>query len=259
MGAGRRNVVGTVVRTAAVTAGAALACVRLRRLALRSGVTDAEVAAQLPGDDLLPDATDVIDRAVTLPARAEIVWPWLVQLGRRRAGWYFSRRAGRLLPARGRGLWVIDPRWQQLQVGDLIPDWGPGDPRFRAERIDPGRAIVHLSLRDRRAGQGWPADENRHDLTALSWALVLTDLGEVSRLHIRLKMRLGRARLITGTLGGLVDWLTISWLFAGLADRVRTGTGRHPSHPLPVDGPGRPAPVAVRAIACRALKPLLRA
>ncbi|MET3805736.1 hypothetical protein ABIB25_002740 [Nakamurella sp. UYEF19] len=212
MGVGR-----TVVAVAATT----LAVKRLRRLALRSGVSDAEVAAVLPGDDLLPGATDVIDRAITLPASAETVWPWLVQLGKKRAGWYFSRRLGRLLPARGRGLWRIDPQWQHLQVGDLIPDWGPGDPSFRAEQIDPGRALVYLSLRDKQINHRWPDDEERNDLTAISWALVLTDLGNHSRLHIRLKMRLGRARLITGTLGGLIDWLTIVWLFGGLTERVR--------------------------------------
>ena len=101
-------------------------------LLTRSGVSDAEVALPLPGDDLVPDATDVIDRAVTLPAPPAAVWPWLVQLGKGRAGWYFPRRLERVLPKRG--LRRIEPSLQQVAVGDDIPDWGPGEPVFRAVR-----------------------------------------------------------------------------------------------------------------------------
>ena len=61
------------------------------RLGRRSGVTDDEVAASLPGDAIVPDARVVIDRATTLAAPPERVWPWIVQLGKRRAGWYFPR------------------------------------------------------------------------------------------------------------------------------------------------------------------------
>ena len=57
-----------------------------------------EAAAPLPGDDLVPSADVVMDRAFTVSAPAEEVWPWLVQLGKQRAGWYLPRRLERLLP-----------------------------------------------------------------------------------------------------------------------------------------------------------------
>ncbi|HEY2192382.1 MAG TPA: hypothetical protein VGH76_08775 [Actinomycetospora sp.] len=50
--------------------------------------TPDEVAARLPGDDLVPDAQVTMDRAFDLPAVPEILWPWLAQLGKQRAGWY---------------------------------------------------------------------------------------------------------------------------------------------------------------------------
>ena len=56
----------------------------------RVAPTPDEVARPLPGDDLVPHATTVMDRALTLPAPPEAVWPWLVQLGKRRAGWYLA-------------------------------------------------------------------------------------------------------------------------------------------------------------------------
>jgi hypothetical protein len=46
----------------------------------RWGATDEEIARALPGDELLPDA-NVSTRAITIDARPEQVWPWLVQLG----------------------------------------------------------------------------------------------------------------------------------------------------------------------------------
>jgi hypothetical protein len=42
----------------------------------------------MPGDDLLPRAQYRSTRAITIAATPEEVWPWLVQVGCRRAGWY---------------------------------------------------------------------------------------------------------------------------------------------------------------------------
>jgi hypothetical protein len=44
-----------------------------------------------PGDDIVPDAAVVMDRDRILPAPARDVWPWIVQLGKDRAGWYMPR------------------------------------------------------------------------------------------------------------------------------------------------------------------------
>jgi hypothetical protein len=185
-------------------------------LLTRSGVSDAEVALPLPGDDLVPDATDVIDRAVTLPAPPAAVWPWLVQLGKGRAGWYFPRRLEAFLPKRG--LRRIEPSLQHVTVGDDIPDWGPGDPVFRAVVVDEPSALVWHSLRDRDDHHRWPADPSRPRVLALSWALVLRPVAGGSRLHVRLRLRVQHPLL--AKLGGLFDWLTIVLLFRGLRERV---------------------------------------
>lgn len=52
------------------------------------GATPAEVAAAMPGDHLLPRAQYRYTRAITIDATPGEVWPWLVQVGYRRAGWY---------------------------------------------------------------------------------------------------------------------------------------------------------------------------
>lgn len=191
--------------------GAAL--VGAARLGRRSGVTDAELAAGLPGDDVVPDARVVIDRATTMQASPERVWPWILQLGKRRAGWYFPAWIEILMPRDRRGLRHIEPRWQSLAVGDVIPDWGGPGATFEVVTLDAPRALVHRSVRGRRDGEP----------VRISWALVLTPVAGGTRLHLRLRISaLGRRapRLMT-TLAGLIDEATVAPLFAGLAERLR--------------------------------------
>jgi hypothetical protein len=59
-----------------------------RRQHLRWGATDAEVAGHMPGDELVPKASFEATRAITIDAPPEAVWPWIVQMGYRRAGFY---------------------------------------------------------------------------------------------------------------------------------------------------------------------------
>jgi hypothetical protein len=179
-------------------------------------VSDAEVALSLPGDDLVPDATDVIDRAATLHAAPAAVWPWLVQLGKGRAGWYLPRRVEAIVPRTG--LRYIDEGLQHVAVGDEIGDWGPGDPVFRAAAVDAPHALVWYSLRDLDNHHQWPADPAVGRVLALSWALVLRPVGAGTRLHLRLRLRV-RHRL-PAKLGGVLDWLTIVLLFRGLSERL---------------------------------------
>jgi len=55
---------------------------------LRWGATDQEVQGPMPGDDIVPKASLNATRAITIDAPPELVWPWIVQMGYRRAGFY---------------------------------------------------------------------------------------------------------------------------------------------------------------------------
>src|SRR6476659_5401480 len=85
--------------------------------------TPAERMARLPGDELV-HADVQLDRAFTLPAPPAEVWPWLVQLGKGRAGWYLPRSAERFVPPSRRAVRRVVPELQHLAVGETIPDWG---------------------------------------------------------------------------------------------------------------------------------------
>jgi hypothetical protein len=93
----------------------------IRPWQLRWGATDEEVARAMPGDEVVKHATFNATRAVTIQARPEEIWPWVVQMGFNRAGWYtydWIDNLGR--PSAER----IIPELQQVAVGDLIPIYG---------------------------------------------------------------------------------------------------------------------------------------
>jgi hypothetical protein len=168
--------------------------------------TSVERAAALPGDDLVPDADVVMDRGFSLPAPPEAVWPWFVQLGKRRAGWYLPRSVERLVPRGRRALRRIEPAWQGLAVDDVIPDWGGSDATFTVALLEPPNALVHVSTRGR---------------VRISWAIVLSPAGpQATRAHLRLRLAGIRRRWLAEGAGGLVDWLTVAGLAAGLRERV---------------------------------------
>ena len=79
----------------------------------------------MPGDDLLRPEARSTTRAITIDARPEDVFPWLLQIGYGRGGWYsydWIDNDGR--PSVDR----IEPALQQLAVGDrieMLPGVGP--------------------------------------------------------------------------------------------------------------------------------------
>ena len=90
----------------------------MRRRHLRWGATDAEVAGQMPGDEIVPRTSFNATRAITIDAPPPAVWPWIVQLGFGRAGFYsydVFDNAGRPSATR------ILAEFQDPQVGDGVP------------------------------------------------------------------------------------------------------------------------------------------
>lgn len=89
-----------------------------RRWHLRWGASDDEVSAPMPGDDLITDPQYRATRAITIDRPPEQVWPWLVQVGCLKAGFY----ADDLLDNLGHpSASEILPEHQSLQVGQWVP------------------------------------------------------------------------------------------------------------------------------------------
>lgn len=84
---------------------------------LRWGATAEEVAAKLPGDDRVAQPFLNATRAVTVAAPPAAIWPWLLQMGYRRGGWYsYDWLDNDRVPSAAR----VVPELQHLQVGDLM-------------------------------------------------------------------------------------------------------------------------------------------
>lgn len=173
----------------------------------RVDATAAERAASRPGDDLVEPADVVMDRAFTVPGSPATVWPWIVQLGKRRAGWYLPRRVERVLPRSRRALRALDPRWQSLTVGDVIPDYGGRHETFTVAVVEPPHTLVYTSRRGR---------------TDLTWSITLDAVeAERTRVHLRLRLAPVRRRWLAHTAGELLDKATVAGMAAGLRERLR--------------------------------------
>jgi hypothetical protein len=94
----------------------------IRPWQLRWGATDEEIYSPMPGDELVPDPTYNATRAITIEATPEEIWPWLVQMGYGRAGFYGYDLIENLGSKRGiHSAESILPDLQQLAVGDALP------------------------------------------------------------------------------------------------------------------------------------------
>ena len=116
---------------------------------LQWGTTRAERMMTLPGDDLVPGARYRVDHGVTIRAPADSVWPWLVQIGQDRGGFYSYTWLENLVGADIHNADRIHNEWQRLKPGDLVRATPPdylggrlGEPGWRVLDVVPGRAIV---------------------------------------------------------------------------------------------------------------------
>jgi hypothetical protein len=147
----------------------------IRPWQLRWGATDDEVRRAMPGDELVARPTFNATRAVTVEAPASMIWPWIVQSGFGKAGWYtydlldnFGRPSAR----------HIIPEFQHLQAGDLVPMYqGIGAPEgvgLKVKAVEPEQWVLW-----------W--DDRTQD-TTWTWALEPVDQRQ-TRLITRVRMR----------------------------------------------------------------------
>ncbi|MCY1079295.1 hypothetical protein [Archangium lansingense] len=114
----------------------------LRPWLLRWGATDEEFARAMPGDELVKEPQYVTTRAITIQARPERIWPWLVQMGEGRGGFYSYVWIERLLGMRLENAERILPEFQQLKVGEPLAVEPQDDYVMQVKVLEPERALV---------------------------------------------------------------------------------------------------------------------
>lgn len=167
--------------------------------------TPDEKAILLPGDDKIKHPSMVINSAFDLPASPEAVYPWFLQLGKNRAGWYFTRFTEKFFFPSARGIRYIEPKWQNLKVDDRIPDYGK-DGYFDCFYLEKNKTIGYISTRGK---------------VTMTWVLTFWATGTGTRVIIRLRATGFKKHnpLFMGV-GELIDRLTITWLAAGMEERL---------------------------------------
>jgi len=216
------------IRPLAVVASAVAGLVVMHRLGTSYGSTRVERKRTLPGDDLVRCPQTVATHARTIEAPPEAVWPWLMQVGWHRGGWYTPRWVDVLLfpdnlPSASHLLEGHD----DLTVGDFIPDGSPAtECGFVVRDIWPTKHLVlssttHLPLAWRRRGRR----------VTWSWAFVLSpvDGGRATRLVFRWRGRTHPWWLTAGFHLVIVpaDFVMSRGMLRGLARRVEQRQERH--------------------------------
>ena len=161
------------LRTLAVTAVAAYGLAG-RRWQLRWGASSREVAARLPGDDLVADPDLVATRAITVRAHPVDVWPWVAQLGQNRGGFYSYDGLENLVGCQIHSSDRIVPAWQDVTVGDPV-NLAP-EVALSVAIVDPPRAFV--------LSGGVPMGETAPPYD-FSWSFVLDGQDATTRLIVR--------------------------------------------------------------------------
>jgi hypothetical protein len=167
--------------------GAAASLYLLGRAKKRWNATRDEAAAPMPMDGEVVNPTYVTNRAITIRALPEQVWPWLAQMGELpRGGFYSYVAVERLLGMKIRNSEDVLPEFQTPQVGEALD---------RA-----GNMLVKAVERNRNLVLGPRPTPN----LAVTWALALHPSDGGTRLVSRCRARLPRGfrgRLANAILG----------------------------------------------------------
>ena len=218
-----RKCTGRLAMGAAVLGGTWVA---LRPRTLRWGATDDEATRVLPGDELVTDAQYVTTRSLTIHAPAEAVFPWLVQLGQNRGGFYTYDALENLFCLNIYSADSIHAEWQELQPG---VDYVSLDPQQTMKMtIVQLQAPQTMVLRTGAPGEApqEPGDFFKQEIAG-TWAFIVRPLdATTSRLIVRLRVGwrpTAAARLAAWTLLEPAHFIMERGMMLGIKKRAEAG------------------------------------
>jgi hypothetical protein len=213
---------GKKVGIGVVALGAALFGVYLRFIRpwqLRWGATNEEVACAMSGDDVVKHPTFNATRGVTVQARPEEIWPWLLQMGVTRAGWYSYDLFDNLGKASAER---IIPELQHVAVGDVIPMSPDGKQGLWVKDFEPNQWMLW-----------W---DNKGDSTWY-WGLYPQDESHTRLItRVRLSYRWTKPSILFSILVEFTDIVMMRKCMLGIKRRVEQGNVQvlgQESYPIP--------------------------
>jgi hypothetical protein len=205
---------------------------------LRWGATDEELKVGLPGDELVGAADLTATRAVTVRAGADVVWPWIAQLGQGRGGFYSYDFLENLVGCDIHSAERVLDDWQSIGVGDAV-HLHP-EVRLLVVVLEPGRALVL------RGGVPIGRTPSLYDFT---WAFVLREGADGStRLVVRERYRYSRrwAWLLVEPVE-LISFVMSRRMLRGIAARAQRAARSAPTVTLSPATPTTRRPAADRS------------
>jgi hypothetical protein len=179
------------------------------------GATPQEVARPLPGDDLIPRPTFNATRAITIAAPPAAVFPWLVQVGVGRGGWYSYDLLDNLGRPSAR---AIVPELQDLAAGDIVAMSPDGRQGMAVHALDAPHSMVWST----------PGD------TSWTWQLDETDDGGTRLLtRIRSRIRWSPMSIAFSVLLEVVDIWMLRKMLRTVRERAESMVGTEHPTPLP--------------------------
>ena len=194
---------------------------------LRWGASDDELESSFPGAGLVPGGVRTATMAVTIDAPPSRVWPWLVQMGTDRGGWYswdlldnFGRRSADR----------IHPEWQKIGLGDRFTGKPDGSECWQVAAVEPERFLALRMSLDLRGRQFDPAGRRPRRYTDSTWGFLLTELpGRRTRLLVSgywaLRPR-WLQQLVSVAVLEPAHWVMQTRQFANLKRRAEAPPGR---------------------------------
>jgi hypothetical protein len=184
-----------------------------RRWHLNWGATRGEATASMPGDALCANAQFKSTRAITIRATPDEVWPWLVQVGCLRAGWYSND----LLDNLGRrSATTVLPEFQHLEVGQWVPMSPQSPPSDRtALKVDSFNAAEWILWTKPGSTWAWqlsPITDNRTRL--------------VTRIHVVYDWRHPIMALLGLVLMEFGDFAMMRRMLMGIKARAESAAGQ---------------------------------
>lgn len=180
----------------------------LRPRLLRWGATPEELRAAYPGADLIAGGKRGATMAVTIDAPPGRVWPWLVQMGCDRAGWYSWDRLDNAGVASAQ---EIHPEWQHIDVGDRLASTPSGSAWFEVAAVEPER---FLALRTRLDLRGRPlaaVGTRPHYYLDSLWGFLLNELPP-GRTRLVVSGYTASSPRVLSAIGDFLFWEPTHWI-----------------------------------------------
>jgi hypothetical protein len=189
------------------------------------GATDDELTGDLPGDELTDGPVEQSTRAVTIDATPHEVWPWLVQLGADRGGFYSYDWLENLFGLEIQSADAIVPNWQRLEVGDRVFSDRARQNGWIVVQVVPDEALV-MKQADMKAGRAMTRSEGLGFEFQWTFALRALPTGG-TRLLVRERVVYGRrlARVVMAPVG-LISFVMTRKMLLGIRQCVERDARR---------------------------------